>query len=181
MSLIDIIPPGAEPVTVAEVKTSARIDGADLDADIGLDITAMRSQAEALIGRRLITQTVELVLDAFHAAEIDLQLPDVQSVTSVIYIDGDGTEQTLAGSAYSLDGVSTPCLLLPAYGTTWPATLDTVNAVRIRFVVGFGDAAADVPAEIRRWIIAKAAETQGIPPSPFVDRLLDAWKVWRFA
>ena len=93
MALITITGPAAEPVTVAEVKEAARADGTDLDSQIALLIPAFRRQAEHLQGRRLITQTVELVLDAFPPdTDIDLLLPDVQSITSVIYTDeaGDG-------------------------------------------------------------------------------------------
>jgi SPP1 family predicted phage head-tail adaptor len=114
MPLIDISGPAGEPVTSAEIKASARIDGAEFDSQIAIIIPALRHQAEARIGRRLITQTVELVLDEFPVADIDLTLPNVQSVISVKYLDVAGVEQTLASNLYSLDASSTPCWLLPA-------------------------------------------------------------------
>lgn len=190
MPLIDISGPSGEPVTSAEIKAAARIDASEFDAQIAIIIPALRHQAEARLGRRLITQTVELVIDAFPSAEIDLKLPSVQSIVSVKYIDTAGVEQTLASSTYSLDDSSTPCWLLPAYGTDWPSTLDTANAVRVRFVVGYGDAAADVPSDIRLWMIAHAAQVLRIPEGittgelralPFVDHLLDAHRVWSMA
>ena len=142
--------------------------------------------AEARTGRRLITQTVELVLDAFPAAEIDLLLPNVQAITSVKYNDAvDGTQQTLASDQYALDDASTPCRLLPAYDVEWPDTWDTANAVRIRFAVGYGDAANAVPHSIRQWIIAHTiaslqSPSGGYAPLPYVDGLLDAYRVVRF-
>lgn len=182
MPLILISGPAGEPVTSADVKTSARIDGTEFDSEIALLIPAVRQDAEHRLGRRLITQTVELVLDAFPAAEIDLRLPDVQSITSVKYLDAAGVEQTLASNAYSLvdQGAEvSPTWLLPANGTSWPSTLDAANAVRVRFVVGFGSTAADVPAAIRQWIIATCVATLNRCDVPeFIDRLLDGHKVY---
>ena len=183
MPLIDITAPAAEPVTATEVKAAARIDGTEYDAQIAIIIPALRGLAEQRLGRRLITQTVEIVLDAFPAEEIDLQLPDVQSITSVKYLEATaGAETTLAATEYSLDADSTPNWLLPAVDTEWPDTFDTTNAVRVRFVVGYGAASTDVPQDIRLWIIAHAAQALNAPdgltlnnlaPLPFVDRLLD--------
>ncbi len=188
MPLIQIVAPTAEPVTVQEVRDAAKIDDASFDASIAIIIPALRSQAEARTGRRMITQTVELVLDAFPAVDIDLQLPNVQSITSLKYLDTAGVEQTLASNLYSLDSSSTPNWLMPAYGTTWPATLDASNAVRVRFVAGYGDAAANVPQDIRLWIIAHAVQALRSPEGitigdlrafPYVDHLLDRHIVWR--
>ena len=188
MPLIDISSPAGEPVTSAEIKASARIDGTDFDSQIAIIIPALRRQAEARIGRRLITQTVELVLDAFPVAEIDLTLPNVQSIVSVKYLDVAGVEQTVASNLYSLDASSTPCWLLPARDTDWPATLAAANAVRVRFVAGYGATAASVPDDIRLWMIAHACQVLRLPegitsgtlaPLPFVDRLLDCHVVWR--
>lgn len=190
MPLIDIAAPAAEPVSVADVKAAARIDSDNtaFDAALAMILPGLRRQAEARTGRRLITQTVELVLDAFPAAEIDLLLPGVQAITSVKYLDAiDGTEQTLAADQYTLDDASTPCRLAPAYDVEWPDTWDTTNAVRIRFTVGYGDAASDVPEDIRLWIIAHAVQALQSPAGlgadsalPYVDGLLDAYRVIRF-
>lgn len=181
MALVTITAPAVEPVTVAEVKDSARIDGTELDAQIAILIAAFRQQAEHMQGRRMITQTVELVLDEFPSAlDIDLLLPDVQSIASVKYVDSAGVQQTLVGTAYSLDGDSTPCWLIPV--TTWPTAGDYANAVRIRYIVGYGPAAADVPSNTRLWIIAQVcAALDKQTPLAWVDRLLDAETVHRAA
>ena len=177
MPLILIAAPATEPVTSAEVKTSARIDGTEFDTQIAIIIPAIRAAAEHELGRRLITQTVEMVLDEFPTNEIDLTLPDAKSITSVKYLDDSGVEQTLSGAVYSLDDDSTPSRVLLKYGQTWPITQDVPNAVRVRFVVGYGDAAA-VPSNVKLWIIAQCcAALDNHAPLPWIDRLLDAERV----
>ena len=106
MPIIDIQAPAAEPIAPADVKASARIDGAEFDSQLAIIIPALRRHVEGRLGRRLINQTVELVLDRFPAAEIDLQLPSVSSIVSVKYLDANGTELSLARNAYTLDSES---------------------------------------------------------------------------
>lgn len=179
MALITIAAPIVEPVTADEIKASARIDGAEFDAQIAVLIAAFRQQAEHELGRRLITQTVELVLDEFPPdVDIDLILPDVQSIESVKYYDATGVQQTIDPAAYSLDSDSTPCWLLVL--NDWPATKGAANAVRIRYVVGYGDAPTDVPSNTRLWIIARVcAALENSDPAPWLARLLDAETVMR--
>ena len=190
MSLTTIIAPATEPVTAADIKAAGRIDEAIFDAQIiGLLIPAIRQEAEHRLGRRLITQTVELVMDAFEAGEhLDLTLPDAQSITSIKYLDAAGAEQTLSGTVYQLDPDSTPSRALLKPSQDWPATQDVPNAVRVRFTVGYGATAADVPSNVRLWIIAHVVQaldnpaglnTAGLQPLPYVDRLLDAESVLR--
>lgn len=176
MPIITITAPAAEPVTTAEVKAAARIDDSNLDSQISILISAFRQQAEHKQERRLITQTVELVLDEFPASnEINLILPDAQSVTSVKYLDTAGAEQTLSTGIYALDVDSTPSRLLLKYDQEWPYTQDVPNSVRIRYVVGYGAASTDVPNNTRQWIIAQVcAALDGKEPFPWLDRLLDA-------
>lgn len=188
MPLIQIAEPAVEPVSVAELIDSARVDDAAFNAQAAIAIKALRKHAEARIGRALITQTMELVLDAFPIADIDLLLPNVQSIVSVKYIDTAGAEQTLAANQYALDASSTPAWLLPAWGTSWPETRDQANALRIQFVVGYGNAGSSVPEDIRLWILAHATQLlqnpdgmspQDFRPLPFIDRLLDPYIVYR--
>lgn len=192
MPLILITPPAAEPVTAADIKAAARIDDAYFDAQLTtLLIPAIRREAEHRLGRRLITQTVELVLDAFAPGEhIDLQLPDAQAITSIKYLDPAGAEQTLAGTVYQLDPDSIPSRALLKPSQDWPATQDVPNAVRVRYTAGYGSAATDVPGNIRLWIIAHVVQALdnpsglnvgGLQPLPYVDRLLDAESVLRAA
>lgn len=189
MPLITITHPESEPVEVEDVKLSARMDAASFDDQLAdLLIPGMRREAEHRLGRRLITQTVELVIGGFPSGAIDLSLPDVQSVISLKYIDRDEAQQTLPDTDYSLDTDSAPCRLLLGPGKSWPATAGVPHAVRVRFTVGYGDSPADVPANVRLWIIVHVVQAldnpsgvsgQPLQPLLYVDRLLDAERFYR--
>jgi len=187
MPTIQITQPAVEPVSSADVKAAARIDDTSLDAQIAALIPAFRVTAEHETGRRFVTQTVELVLDAFPPSHIDLTLPDALSITSIKHLDGEGAEQTLSVDVYQLDADSMPSRALLKPGQSWPATQDVPNAVRVRFTVGYGPAAADVPSNIRMWITAhvcqaldnpSALDAQSVQTLPYLDRLLDSERFW---
>jgi uncharacterized phiE125 gp8 family phage protein len=186
MTLKRITDATEEPVTLEEAKVHLRIE-ADLTVDDALitDLikTAREMCEQQLGGRALMTQTWERVLDAFPAAEIELGMPPVASITSVKYFDVDGVEQTMATDAYSLDADNPPGWVLPAIDTEWPDTLDTANAVRVRFVCG--DAlAASVPSVAKTWIkivvsdLYPGGDKLTEDQRKHIDRLLDRPRVF---
>ena len=143
----------AEPLSTSEAKVHRHIDSTAEDTLLGTLITAARKRCEKFCHRAFITQTWTLSLDGFPACRhIDLMLPPVQSVTSVQYYDLDGTQQTLNASKYQVDTASEPGrIILAPSETAFPLTQtyrqgDTVEVV---FVTGYGDAASDVPADIK--------------------------------
>lgn len=192
MTLKLITAPTVEPVTLAEAKVHLKEDLSDNDALISALIASARQTAEHELGRALVTQTWERVLDAFPqdgsttgTDAIELGRPPVISVVSVKYLDTAGIEQTLASNLYALDADRMPGWLLSAQGTTWPSTLDTVNAVRVRFTCGFGAAGSDVPAAIRQWMLVQighwyanreASNLRELFPVPYVSGLLDPYR-----
>lgn len=184
-----LTPPAAEPVSITEAKLHLRVDGTDEDALITALIVAARAAAEHETGRSLVTQTLRLTLDAFPAdGGIELLRGPVQSITQVQYVDAAGSTQTLSGSLYALDNASeySSHYLLPAYGSTWPATREQANAVWVDYVAGYGNAAA-VPQAIKQWILLavgdmyanreRSAEKPAVPHG-FVAGLLDRYRLW---
>lgn len=179
---IPISAPNGEPVTVAEAKVLCRVDE-DIttdDALIGSLITTGREMAEQELSRALITQTWERVYDGFDGDSIELAWPPVQSIQYVQYIDANGDLQTLPEAYYYLDAVGKlPGFVLLADGYSWPATADTANAVRVRFVCGYGDTAAAVPESIKNWIKLVVADMHpngdkmSVDQRLRVDRMLD--------
>lgn len=189
MALKLITPASTYPVTLAEAKAHLHIDTTDSDSEINSFIYAATEYAEQITGRALITQTWELTLDAFPDAFYLTRVP-VQSITSVKYYDTDGTEQTLSSTLYSLDNADDfgPAYVVPAYGTVWPPTLNQANAVRVRYVAGYANAAA-VPESIKQWIklqigsqdFNRAGEilaTSGKVEFKFADSLVDRFRVY---
>lgn len=186
MALKLITPPASEPVSLVEAKAHLRVVGADDDALITSLISAARQSAESMTGRALMPQTWELALDEF-GDEIRLPMPPLVSVTSVQYTDADGATQTLAISGYHVDDYSAPARLLPAYGTSWPATRAQANAIRIQYQAGYANSAA-VPHEVKQWMLLRIGmlyenreETNVgniVTEFKHVDRLLDPYRIW---
>lgn len=193
MSLKLIAAPGEEPVSLAEARAHCRLAADEIDDDLlGLYITAARELCESITGRVLVTQTWEQKLDDFPRADKSdiqlLRLP-VQSVLSVVYVDANGDDQTLAADQYATDLQDTEAWVLPADGLTWPTTDDVINAVKVQFVAGYGDAAA-VPKQLKVWILATvgmfASQREAVDmtgrvgalPERLIDRMLDTFKVY---
>lgn len=152
MSLIEVLGPAAEPVTLAEAKVQCRIDTSDEDAYVEGLIKAARRAVERFLRRRLVTQTVEFRRSGFGRS-IALPIAPVQAVTSVTYLDLAGVEQTLAADQYRLARSSLPFYLVPAHGVTWPSVLGGKDTVGIRLTVGYGDTGADVPPDIKAAVL----------------------------
>lgn len=181
--------PGAEPVTLAEVKAHAVI-GTDVDDTLlGRLIKVARAEAESATGRTFITSTWVRTLDSFPDA-IQLLRGPVVSITSVKFDDENGDEQTLASSDYTLDtNGGMLAYVVPAYGKAWPATRQQINAVRVTFVAGFGADETAVPEDLRHWIAMRVATLYenremtvvgnglSMVSVPFADALLDVHKL----
>lgn len=158
MGLTLITAPTDEPIGATDAITHLRL-GEDTDEDALLNalIVAAREHVEAITNRVLLTQTWELTLDYFPRFRsqdwshqpLRVPKPPLQSVTSIKYLDMGGTLQTLANTEYTVDTTDVMGRIVPAWMKIWPITRDTLNAVTIRFVCGYGDAAA-VPSSIKQ-------------------------------
>lgn len=184
-ALRKIAEPAIEPITKEMVKTLAAFDADLTTHDDLLDdiiIPAVRADAEHLTGRKFIEQTWEVVMDAFPSGEIKLPIRPVLSIVSVAYIDGNGDEQTIGSSNYTLENADEARpWLFPADGYEWPATLDTANAVVIRLKAGYGDSVANVPPAARYWMTVSAASKipqSGVEMNKYVERGLDLLVVY---
>ena len=192
MSLKLITPPTTFPIDLASAKLHCRVDIADDDTLITALITAATEMAEQKTGRAIMAQTLELTLDAFPYA-FELTRVPVQSVTSVKYYDTTGTQQTLSNTLYALDAADDFGFahISPVYAGVWPDTRDQINAVAVRYVAGYADAAS-VPQSIKNWILLMVStmyanrETEAYSSRAvsttvqmqFVDRLLDRYVVF---
>jgi uncharacterized phiE125 gp8 family phage protein len=144
--------PTVEPVTLYEAKTHCRLDYEESEENSLIEtlITAARQQVEALTNRALITQTLQLVLDAWPDGAIELPRPPVVTVTSVTYADYLGVPATLsAATDYYLDDESEPALVALRHGKSWPRiALRSSGAIVVEYTAGYGATAASVPRSI---------------------------------
>lgn len=112
-------------------------------------LPAARASCEDFLGVSLAPKTYRLTLDAFPSGAIEMRWPPVTSIVSVVYVDTDGTEQTMSSSEYTLDSSLVMPWLIPADG--WPSTAEVANAVHVTF--GSGYDATTLPPQIKAAIL----------------------------
>lgn len=148
---LTLVTPASDPlVSVADAKLWCKVDetiGTTEDNWFASKIASVAQQIEAFTGRTLGAQTWRLTLDAF-ADSIELPVGPVQSITSIVYDDAEGDEQTLDAAYYTLDLASNPQWVVRNADYSWPELLDAVNTVRITFVAGYG-ASSPVLADMK--------------------------------
>lgn len=137
MSVTLVTAAAFNPVTLAEVKEHLRVDDADEDTLIQAYIDAATEQVQSFTSRQFVTATYDLFLDAFPKV-IRIPRAPTQSVTSISYIDADGSSQTLGTAVYDTDFNSEPARVVEADGQSWPSIRGDINSVTVRFVAGYG-------------------------------------------
>lgn len=191
MWLDRVTAPAEVPVTLAAAKKHLRYLATDQDDLILALVHAATQHLEGrhgILGRALVTQTWEARIDAFPCragGRIELPMPPLQSVTSVKYLDDAGVEQTVPAGDYSVDAQHMIGRIRPAYGKIWPQTLADDGAVRIRFVAGYGAAAA-VPDPLKQailllvghwWLNREAVGQAGGPHALAVEALTMPYRI----
>lgn len=200
-------PPATDFVTDADLYEHLRVEtsGSPAAPEDATIIGAYKRAAMAhldgaygVLGRALVSQTWTVEYRAFPARPdpvlgsyaLWLPLPPLQSVSSVAYTDTDGSAQTLASSKYDVvKRGDRPGYLVPAYGESWPSTRDEPSAVRVTFVAGYGESAADVPdsittaalllaAELYEHRSARDAQQARMYSNPTVEALLAPYRVF---
>ncbi len=147
--------PAKEPILPEELKENARIDYTDHDPELQHLITEARVWAEENeLAQCLITQTVTEKFPSL--GESELRWSPVQSITSVVYVDTNGDDKTLADTVYELGHHLGIGICRLQYNQTWPNTRAQADAVTITYVAGYGDDRHDVPLAIRQAMKAYA-------------------------
>ncbi|AGW94603.1 hypothetical protein N234_31645 [Ralstonia pickettii DTP0602] len=164
----------AEPVTVAEVKTSARLDSdiTELDSQIETLISGTRVKAEQETSRAYVSQTWRLEYTDWPRE--CLPLSPVTSLVSVEYFDG--TEwQEAAGCALEARLNDRSMLAIPP---DLLSALGSRDGARVRVEVQAGYAAA--PKHVKAWITVQAVcMLQATDAPEYLDGLLDAERDWQ--
>jgi len=149
-SLVRIVAPAEEPITLDEARLHLRLDADFTDDDplVGTLIQAAREYVESDTHRALLPQTWRLTRDAFPCENaLSLEASDVASVTSFSYVDATGAPTPFA--AYILDADATPARVVRNFGTTWPNARVQRNAVVVEFERQMAADPSGIPAKIK--------------------------------
>ena len=142
MGLKLTVPPTLPLVTLAEAKAWCNIDHDDDDVLVQAMIDGWSSWLDGysgVVGQALSPQTYALTYDAFPNGTISLPIGPLMSVTSVAYVDSEGSTMTVPALDYQADATEIEGRISPVNG--WPATGATINAVTITFQAGYALAA----------------------------------------
>lgn len=145
------------PVTLQEAMTQVRqSDYSDAVTDEMARLIAVATEhAETVSRRAFLTQTWELTLSGWPSdGVIRLPRPPLQSVTSIQYVDLNGTTQTWTSSEYRVITAGECGQIVLAYNKLFPSVRTQVSAITITYVAGYGDDIADVPELLRQAVLS---------------------------
>lgn len=123
------------PVSIDEAKLRLRIDAADDANDVTLMIAGATGYVEKYCNTRLATQTVVMKCDSFRDFGYLPEAP-TQSVTSIVYVDTDGADQTLDSAVYELRADGLEAAIVLKHGQQWPVPQDG-SRITLTAVVGY--------------------------------------------
>lgn len=182
-----ITAPASEPITLDEAKQQCRVPHDDQDQLLESLITVARQYIEATTGRVLVEQTMELVLDRFPQPGEAILIPraPVTDVVSISYIDEAGIAQTWSSAEYLVDRDSVPARITEHPDYDYPETEARLNAVTVRFTVGYQDSSsppqAEIPEPLRHAMLVKVQELyDGKLLTNTIDSLCAPYKIWGF-
>lgn len=188
MTLFRTQAPEVEPVTLADAKSSLRLQHDSEDALITGLIRAAREDVERSTGLALIDQAWRLTLDAWpRNLVVPITRCPVKEITSVTAYGSEGEARVLDPDDYLLDNLSKPARL---HFRRSPEPLRVMNGIEIDFAAGFGAAGPDVPDLLRRaiilltahWFEFRAEFSAGDQPVSYpdgYDRLIAGYKLRR--
>lgn len=155
MTIAELLPPAAEPITLAEVKAHLRLETTDEDLLLSGLIRAARLHLENQTGLCLISRLLRLYLDDWPDTHvIQIARGPVQTIEIVTVYDAVGAPVEIDTSGYVLDGTARPArLVLPGRRATERA----LNGIEIDFIAGFGESGADVPDTLKRALLLHVA------------------------
>lgn len=135
MSLKVVIPPQHYPVTLEEAKKQLGYYHSEDDDQVLDYVVDATAEAEHYTGIRSLFTTVEQVFDCFPRCTLELRGIPFVKLESIKYYDSDDALQTLATSTYRVDSYAEFARLEPV--NSWPSTKARINAVIVRYVVGY--------------------------------------------
>jgi len=155
MTIAELLPPMAEPITLAEAKAHLRLDTGEEDALVLALIRAARDYLETVTGLCLMTRPMRLYLDDWPEDRvIRIARGPVRTIEAVTVYDADGAPVEVDAGGHVLDGTARPARLVLAEK---PLTARAVNGIEIDFTAGFGETGAEVPDTLKRALLLHVA------------------------
>ena len=138
--------------TTAEAKDFLKVDTTADDTIIDNLVAAATESCQIYTNQYFINTVVTQYSDNWKEF-YSLYKSPVSSITHIKYYDKDDSLQTLASSNYILDDTYEPARIGIAVDGELPNVADRINAVQVKYTVGYGTASTDVPEGIRTAII----------------------------
>ena len=152
--------PAFEPITLTEAKDWLKVhpDVVDDDNLIRALIASARSWAEKGTGQALITQTIEQVWDWMPKTKaFDLTVSPLLAVSSVKYLDTNGSYQTWDSSNYTADLFNNRVVVKASVSLpTTSALYERPNVWKVTYTAGNATALA-VDANIKTAMLLQIA------------------------
>lgn len=147
--------PAVEPVFLQDIKMQTSLDALDVDRDdllrglISAAVDLLDGDGE--LGRAMITQTWAQWVPQSPGV-VRLAMGPFQSLTAIDYFDADGAIQSASTADFETRKAGDFVTVQPKSGAAWPRAATRLDAIRLTYVAGFGDAPSDVPQSIRHAI-----------------------------
>ena len=138
--------------TTTEAKDFLKVDTTADDTLIDSLIKAATQSCQIFTNRYFLDTRVTQYSDNWFEFYRLYKSP-VIAITHVKYYDTNDTLQTLASSNYILDNISQPARIGISIDGTLPNLADRINAVEVKYSVGYGFTSDDVPEGIKQAVL----------------------------
>ena len=138
--------------TTADAKDFLKVDTTADYTLIDNLIKAATQSCEIYTNRYFLDTLVTQYADKWVDIE-NLYKSPVSAITHIKYYDSDDSLQTLAGTVYLLDEVSQPARIGLKPNQSYPNIANRINAIEVKYTVGYGTAASSVPEAIRQAVL----------------------------
>jgi uncharacterized phiE125 gp8 family phage protein len=138
--------------TTSEAKDFLKVDTTADDTLIDNLIKAATQSCEVYTNRYFLDTVVTQYADKWSDINTLYKSP-VSSITHIKYYDSNDSLQTLDTSVYLVDEVSQPARIGLKPNQSFPNLADRINAIEVKYTVGYGETSSDVPEGIRQAVL----------------------------
>jgi len=126
-----------EPVSLERGKRHLRIDNDDSDDLLRSYLRSAREWCEYYSGRAFLWQHISANQNDLVDCIISLPRPPLITISSITYIDQNGSTKTVTSTIYAADISSEPGLIVKSYNQDWPIVRGHHHDVAINYIAGY--------------------------------------------